>query len=87
MYTQRHLADFVKKEGTTAGFLEYPLALVYSTGKSPFDMAEQFAFQQCIGNGGDIFGQKELVGTIRLGMNSTRNQLFASAAFTLDQDS
>ena len=50
-------------------------------------MPHQFAFEQGLRHGSAVDGHEGLVATGALHMNSSGDQLFAGAAFTLDQNS
>ena len=81
----RHVADFVEKQRATIRLLETTAPLCLRPGKSAAFMAEKLGFQQILGNGGGIDGDKRLVGARAVAMQRTRNQFLAGARFTVDQ--
>lgn len=49
LHIQRHVADFIEKQGTAIGLLEATVANVVGTGKGPFFMTEQLGFDEILG--------------------------------------
>src|SRR5690606_3761805 len=43
-----HVANLIQKDGATVGGLKQSAMVVAGAGKSPFDMAKQFGFQQLL---------------------------------------
>jgi hypothetical protein len=50
-----------------------------------FDVAEQLAFDQLFRNGGAVDFDERLGGALAEGVDGVRHQLFASAAFAIDE--
>ena len=81
-----HLAHFVQEDGAAIGLFEFAQLLAVGAGKRAGLIAKQFAFQQFVGNGGAIDFHERLVATWRFGMDHARDDFFAGAAFSADQD-
>src|SRR6185503_19108424 len=81
-----HFADFVQQQGATGGFLELADAARDGAGKGALLMAEQFRFQQVLGNGGAVHGNEGLVGALRLAVDIAGENFLTRAAFAGDQD-
>ncbi len=56
-------------------------------GKGAFFVAEQFGFQQFLGNCAAIYGHKGLVGPLAVGVQGAHQKLLASAGFPGHQNS
>jgi hypothetical protein len=46
LHRQRHIADFIEKQGTTIGTLDSADVLPQGPGKGPFFMTKELAFEQ-----------------------------------------
>ena len=57
---QGHIADFIQKEGPPVGHLKAALAVGNRIGKGPFLVAEEFAFDKGVRNGGAVHLHKGL---------------------------
>ena len=62
------------------GHLEPPLAGVYRSGKRPFFVAEQLAFNNRFGEGGAVYRHEGAVCPSRQPVNFGGSQLLAGAA-------
>src|SRR5690606_3264744 len=58
---QVHFADLVKKNGSALRFFKFSDTTCCSPCKSSFLVAEKLAFYECIGYGGNVYGDKGLV--------------------------
>ena len=56
-----HLADFVEQQGAAVGLLELADAAGDGAGEGALLVAEQFGFQQVLGDGGAVDGDERLV--------------------------
>ena len=54
-------------------------------GESPFFMAEQFAFEECLGNCSAIHGDEGLESAFALVVYLPRDDFFASPVFSQEQ--
>ena len=68
------------------GQLETPRTILHRSGKGPFDMAKELAFEQISRYGGTVDPNQRPVAAPTSGMNSPGNQLLARAGLTADQD-
>ena len=57
---QRHVADFVQKQGPAIGRVEQPFPVLVGAGEGPLAVAEQFAFQQLLGQRAAVLSNKGL---------------------------
>ena len=57
---QRHIANFVEKQRAAVALLEFADAPLIGAGEGAPLVAKQLAFQQRVGNGGAVDGQKRL---------------------------
>ncbi|OEZ82486.1 hypothetical protein JAB5_17410 [Janthinobacterium sp. HH103] len=87
---QRHFADFVEEQGAVVGRFEQPrMAAPARAREGPILVAEQFRFQQGLGDGAAIDGDK---GPVRaqaaraFPVDGLRHQFLAAARLALDQD-
>src|SRR5207249_65575 len=55
---RRHVANLVQENRAPGTLLELADPLALGSGEGPFFVAEQLAFQESLGNGGAIDGQK-----------------------------
>ena len=60
LHQKRHVAHFVEEEGAAVALLELSDPLAHGPGKSPFFVAEEFAFQERFGNCGTVDGKEFL---------------------------
>ena len=82
---RRHIADFVQEQRAARALLELADAALIGAGERAFLVAEQFAFQQRIGNRGAI-DREELTRNARaMLIQCTGDQLFAGAALAANQ--
>ena len=72
-----HVTDFIQEQGTTIGLLETPTAHGLCACESTTLVAKEFAFQQIFGNSCGVDGHKRAIGTLRMFVQSSGNQLFA----------
>ena len=85
LHQQRHVAHLVQKEGAAVAFLELADALAHGPGKSPFFVAEEFAFQERFGNCRTVDGQELLSGPIAVLMDRPGDEFFARPALAADE--
>ncbi|CSB42365.1 Uncharacterised protein [Vibrio cholerae] len=64
---------------------EATLAHGICTSKRAFFMAKQFRFDEIFGNRRHIEGNKRLLGTRTMSMQSMSDQFFTGSRFTVDQ--
>ena len=80
-----HVADFVQKQGAAVGLFEAADPSAGSAGEGAFFVAEQFGFDQFIGDGGDVQGHEGLLGAGAVPVQRIGHQLLAGAGGTVDQ--
>ena len=81
-----HFRNFVQQQGAAGGFLELSDASRDRAGKRALLMAEQFGFQQMLGDRRAIDADERLLGAIGAGMDVARHHLLAGAGFAGDHD-
>ena len=77
----RHVADLIQEERAVVALLELADALHGRAGEGAALVAEQFAFEQLLGNGGAVDGQERLLAAVAVMVNGPRDQFLAGAAF------
>ncbi len=82
---QRHLADLVQKQRSPVGGLDAPGAALHRAGKCAARVPEEFGFQQRLGNGRAIDGDKRLAAARREPVQRLGHQFLARARRPLDQ--
>jgi len=82
---ERHIADFIQKNGAVISLLEASDALRRRAGERAAFMAEQLAFQQSFGNGGAIDGDERRVGPVAVLVKGAGDPFLAGAGFTADE--
>ena len=78
------LPHFIQEHSSAVSRFQLALLLRYGAGESPFLMAEQFALQQRLGQGGAVERYKGLAGARAIRMNGAGDQLFARSTFSTD---
>jgi hypothetical protein len=58
LQVERHVTDFVEKQGAAGGTLEVPGTALVGAGECAFFVAEQFRFQQVGRDGGGVDGDE-----------------------------
>ncbi len=81
----RHVADFVEEQRTALGLLETPTSLRLGAGERAALVAEQFGFEQILGNRRGVDGDERPFGTRTVPMQRTRHQFLARTGFAGDQ--
>src|SRR5438105_4610552 len=81
-----HLSNFIEKDRSTISVLEPPNALCRSAGESASLVAEQFALQQCFGNGGAIHFHQRSDSARAPGVDDVSQNFLADTAFACDQN-
>src|SRR5262249_8837360 len=82
---ERHLTDLVEENSALVGGLQQADLVLTRAGEGAFFIAEQFAFQQILGQRSAVYGQEASVGALGAEMNRTRDQLLAGARFSGDE--
>ena len=59
---QAHVADFIEENRAAVALLEFADALTLRAGERAFFVAEKFAFEKVLGNGGAIDGEERFIG-------------------------
>src|SRR5581483_2594814 len=83
---QGHVADFVEKYRAAVALLEFANALAGGAGERTFLVAEKFALDQIVRNGGTVDGDEGLVRAVAVLPDRTCDQLLAGAALAGDHD-
>ena len=82
---ERHIADFVQKDGAAVGLLDFADPPVGGAGEGAFLIAEKFTLQKGIGNGDAVDYQKRFVVPQTVLVDCAGGQFLAGAGFTPDQ--
>jgi len=80
------LTDLVEENGAAIGQFESAIPLVGRAGEGAFFVAEEFAFDERLGDGGAVDLDERLVGTLAVKENLVGNKLFTRSIFTTDHD-
>ena len=80
----RGVANFVQKEGAAVGLLEQPDAIFNGSGERTALVAEQFGFEQRVGQGAAVLGNESLVGTGAFVMDGAGDHFLAGTRFAGD---
>ena len=81
-----HLGDFVEQQRAAVGLLEAADAAGDRAGEGAFLVAEEFGFEQGVGDGGAVHGDERPVGAGGLGVDVAGQHLLAGAALARDED-
>ena len=76
-----HVADFVQQQRAAVGLLELADAPAVGPGKRPALVAEEFAFQERLGNGRAVDGQERRLAAAAVMVDGASDQFLARAAF------
>ena len=82
---RRHVADLVQEDGAAMALLELADALQGGAGEGAAFVAEEFAFQQLLRDGGAIDGQERLLAAVAVMIDGARDQFLARAALAGDK--
>ena len=80
------VADFVEEQGAAVGFAEAPLARGDGAGEGAADVAEEFAFEDFLGEGGAVDGDKGFAGAVGFLVDGARDEFLAHAGGARNQD-
>ena len=80
-----HVADFVEEQGAALGLLEAAAPLRLGAGKGAALVAEEFRFEQILGNRCRVDRDERLVGARAVPVQGTRHELLAGTRFAGDQ--
>ena len=80
------LTDLVEQNRAAIRQLEAAIPLIGRAGEGAFFVAEEFAFDKRLGNGGAVDLDERLVGTLAVEENLVGNKLFTRSIFTADHD-
>ena len=83
---QADVADFVEKYRAAFGDFKFSLLAVLRAGERAFFMAEEFAFEQRLGQRAAVDHDQRMKTAHAGGMNGAHDQLFAGSALARDQD-
>ena len=86
LHAGRHVGDFVQEESAAAGAFEQAFFAAAGVGEGARLVAEQLAFQQCVGQGGAVQLQQGAVCTRGVVVDSLGGHALSGTAFSLDQD-
>ena len=81
----RHVADFIEKNCTAVALLKLADALQGRAGERAALVAEQFAFEQLLGNRRTVHRQKRLRAAMAVMINRAGDEFLARAAFAGDE--
>ncbi|OQB42330.1 MAG: hypothetical protein BWY09_00450 [Candidatus Hydrogenedentes bacterium ADurb.Bin179] len=80
------IADFVQEQGAALRRGETPGLVLVRAGKGPGLVAEQFTFQERVGQGAAVDGDKGTFGAPAHAVDGASQQFLAGAGLALDQD-
>ena len=83
---RRKLANFVEKQRASVRRLEQALLHLLGVGERAFFVAEKFGFHQRLGNRGAVDGDERFVLAGTFIVNGLGDEVFAGAAFALNQN-
>ncbi|MGB2906107.1 MAG: hypothetical protein WBB73_03345 [Candidatus Aminicenantaceae bacterium] len=83
---EAHVANLVQENGPVVRQFEFAGLLLRCPGKSALDMAEQFALDQLLGNGGAVDLDKGILAAQALGMHGPGDELLPGPALSVDHD-
>ena len=85
LHRQRHIADFVEKQRAAIGAFDPADILLHRAGEGPLLVAEELAFEQCLGDGGAVDRDERRRGAPAQLVDRLRQQLLAGAALAEQQ--
>ncbi|MCY1516120.1 hypothetical protein D9M68_507340 [compost metagenome] len=85
LQVEGHVADFVEEQRAALGLLEAAAAHGLRAGEGAALVAEEFALEQVLGNGGGVDRHEGAVGARRVLVQRARHQLLARARFAGDE--
>ena len=85
LHAQAHLADLVEEQRAAVRLLELAGLVAIRAGEAAFDVSEQFRFEQRLGQAGAVQGDEGPIGSRRVDVNGSRDQILADAALAGDQ--
>src|SRR5579872_5297809 len=77
--SHRQLSYFIEKEGAVIRNFHESRLRSGSSGECSFFIAEQFGFQQILGQRSTVYGYERMLGPFALCVDRVRNQFFASS--------
>ena len=86
LHAQAHLADFVEEEGAAVGHLQLAAFVAVGAGEAALDVSEELRFEERLGQAGAVDGDERPAGALRVGMDMTRDDVFADTALPGDED-
>ncbi len=81
-----HFSDFVQKEGAAVALLEASDALTVGAGEGTFFMAEEFALEEILRDGGAVDGEEAVTAALAVVMNGAGDEFLARSALAGDHD-
>ena len=82
----RQVADLVEEEGPARGGFDFAPMVAQGAGERAFDVAEQVAFQQFLGQTRTAHGDERSIRQMALLVNGAGHHALAGAAFAQDQN-
>ena len=86
LHRQRHVADFVEEEGAAIGALDLADGLLDGAGEGALFMAEQFTFEQGLGDRGAVDRDERLLRAVAHAVDGMCQHLLAGAALAEQQN-
>ena len=80
-----HVADFIQQQCTAVCLLEFTDTPLISSGERTSFMSEEFAFQEGLGNGCTIDGEKRSLASSTMLVQGSCDELLTGAALTDDE--
>ena len=84
-WAYRQFTDFVQEQGAAVGRFNQSLAIGAGSGEGSLLVAEQFGFDQGLGNGGTVYGNHDLALAPALAVQGLGYQFLAGAGLTEDE--
>ena len=85
LHAQAHLADLVEEDGALVRLLQLADLVAIGAGEAALHVAEELAFEQCLGDAGAVERDEALRRARRVHVDVARDDVFADAAFTGDE--
>ena len=84
LHRQGHVADLVEEKGSAVRQFEQALLVTVGAGEGPTHVTEEFAFQQSVGDGCNIFGKELALAARATVVNCAGYEFLARTTLPLD---
>jgi hypothetical protein len=86
LHARAHLADFIEEQRPAVRETQNTGAVAVRAGKAAAHMTEELRFEERIWHSSAIDGDETSAASTTLSVNAARDDLFADAAFTRNED-